>query len=187
MKNFYMNVIISGFGGQGALIIGDILACAGMLSGYNSSFYPSYGVEMRGGTANCMVVITSGEVYSPVMGKVDNLIALNQESVDAFLKRVKEKGAVFINSSLVRWNGQREDVEVFEIPANSIAEKIGVPKAANMVVLGAFLGIKNVIPPEKVETAMNIYFSGREDIVKANVRAFKEGLEWVSRLKGEGR
>jgi 2-oxoglutarate ferredoxin oxidoreductase subunit gamma len=184
MKNFYMDVIISGFGGQGALIIGDILAYAGMLCGFNTSFYPSYGVEMRGGTANCMVVITSGELYSPVMGNVENLIALNQDSIDAFLKRVKEKGAVFINSSLVKWNGQRKDVEVYEIPASVIAEKIGVPKSANMVVLGAFVGFKKVIPEEKVETAINIYFSGKEDVVKANVRAFKEGLGWAGSLKG---
>jgi len=184
MKNFYLDLIISGFGGQGALIIGDILAYAGMLCGYNTSFYPSYGVEMRGGTANCLVVITSGELYTPVKGRVDSLIALNQESVEAFLKRVKENGYVFINSSLVKWNGCRKDVEIFEIPASSLAEKAGAPKSANMVVLGAFLGIKDIIPAEKVERAINLYFSGKEDVVKVNLRALKEGLGWADRLKG---
>lgn len=183
MKPFYFDIIISGFGGQGALIIGDILAYAGMLHGYNTSFYPSYGVEMRGGTASCLVVLTSGELYSPIMGKVGNLIALNQESIETFLPRVKKEGNVFINSSLVRCKG-REDVRIIEVPANSIAEEIGVPKAMNMVMLGVLLSCTEVLTQDVTERAIKEYFPGRDAIIEGNLKALREGLAFGKKIKG---
>lgn len=133
-----VQVIIAGFGGQGVLLAGQILAYAGMNEGKNVSWLPSYGPEMRGGTANCNVVISEEEVGSPVVTDADCVIVMNRPSLEKFECNVKKGGTLIINSSLIDIEATRKDINVIKVPANKIAEQAGSIKAANMVMLGAF-------------------------------------------------
>jgi 2-oxoglutarate ferredoxin oxidoreductase subunit gamma len=132
-------VICAGFGGQGVMLLGQLMAYAANEKGLNTLWYPSYGPETRGGTANCSITISEKPVNSPVISKADTIIVLNKPSLDKFEGKVKPGGRLFINSSLIDAKATRTDIEAFYIPANEIAGKIGNFKVANMVMLGAYL------------------------------------------------
>ena len=124
--------IFAGFGGQGVLLIGQLLAYAGMYEGKNVSWLPSYGPEMRGGTANCSVVVSDEPVASPVINKCDCVIAMNRPSLDKFEQNVLPGGKLFINSSIIDKKATRTDIDVYYVPCNEIADKLNNPKVANM-------------------------------------------------------
>lgn len=169
---------MSGFGGQGVIKAGILLAYAGMIDGKHVTFFPAYGAEMRGGTANCSVVISSDEVTSPVVPRPDTVIIMNQPSLTRFEPTVKPGGLVLINSSLVSQDPKRKDVEVVKIPANDIAEKIGTIKIANMVMIGAFIKKTNAVKLESVVNCMSKVFTrAKKDILKKNEEALKQGME----------
>ncbi|MGB2697380.1 MAG: 2-oxoacid:acceptor oxidoreductase family protein [Candidatus Zixiibacteriota bacterium] len=174
----YQGVIMSGFGGQGIIKAGILLAYAGMIDGKHVTFFPAYGAEMRGGTANCSVVISSDEVTSPVVPHPDTVIIMNQPSLTRFESTVKPGGLFLINSSLVSQDPKRKDVTVIKIPANDIAEKIGTIKIANMVMIGAYIKKTNAVKLESVVKSLSKVFTrAKEDILKKNQEALKKGME----------
>lgn len=170
-------IIIAGFGGQGVLLIGKMLAYAGMMEGKEVSWLPSYGPEMRGGTANCTVVISDVPVGSPVVKSPDILIVLNRPSLDKFEPFVKKDGLLIINSSLIDKKAERNDIEVLYVPANDLAIKSGSPKAANMVALGALIGKTNLLQIESIKETIRDTFSEKEKLINLNLKALEEGIK----------
>lgn len=132
-------MLFAGFGGQGLLFMGKVLAYTGMLKDRKVTWIPSYGPEMRGGTANCSVIISDEEIASPIVNAPEILVAMNQPSMDKFAPQVKKGGLIIVNSSFVKDIPAMEDVEIIEVPANEIAHEIGNVKIANMIVLGVLL------------------------------------------------
>jgi 2-oxoglutarate ferredoxin oxidoreductase subunit gamma len=171
------DVVCAGFGGQGVLLIGKVLAYAGMKAGKEVSWFPSYGPEMRGGTANCTVVISDKPIGSPVIQHPRSLIAMNLPSLDKFEPMLRPKGFVLINTSLVNREPAREDIEVLKIPASSIAIEEGSPRAANMVALGAYVGRTGIVDREVVEGILEQEFGKKPKVLEINLKAFRRGYE----------
>lgn len=174
-------IIISGFGGQGGLAIGKNLAEAGMAEGLNVTWAPSYGPEMRGGTANCSVVLSDKPVGSPLISHPTELIALNAPSLEKFEAGVLPGGAVFINSDIVTDRVERTDLISFCVPCNSIAEELGNSKVSNMVMLGAYVAETKILRPETIETMIHEMFTGsKAKLVPLNIEAFRRGMACIS-------
>lgn len=171
------DVVCAGFGGQGVLLIGKVLAYAGMKAGKEVSWFPSYGPEMRGGTANCTVVISDKPIGSPVIQHPRSLIAMNLPSLDKFEPMVRDKGFVLINTSLVNREPARDDLNVLKVPASSIAIEEGSPRAANMVALGAYVGGTGIVEPEVVEGILEQEFGKKPKVLEINLKAFRRGYE----------
>jgi 2-oxoglutarate ferredoxin oxidoreductase subunit gamma len=171
------DVIIAGFGGQGVLLIGKMLAYAGMADGKEVSWLPSYGPEMRGGTCNCTVVISDKPVGSPVVERPRAALVLNLPSLDKFEKTVKPGGLLVINSSLINRGSSRSDLQVVLVPANEIANELGNPRGANMVALGAFLGATRAVSLEAVDTLIRDTFSGKPKVIEVNLTSLRRGFE----------
>ena len=173
-------IIISGFGGQGGLAIGKNLAEAGMAEGLNVTWAPSYGPEMRGGTANCSVVLSDKAIGSPVFARSTELIALNEPSLVKFEAGVLPGGTVFVNSDVVTDKVSRPDLTAYYIPCSKIAEEVGNPKVANMVMLGAYVAATKILKPETIETMMQEMFTGpKAKFVPLNIEAFRRGMACV--------
>jgi 2-oxoglutarate ferredoxin oxidoreductase subunit gamma len=170
-------LIVAGFGGQGVLLVGKMLAYAGMAEGMEVSWLPSYGPEMRGGTCNCTVVVGDRPVGSPVVQHPTGLIAMNLPSLDKFEPQVKPGGLILINTSLVNREPARADVRVVRVPANEIALELGNPRGANMVALGAYIGATHVVPLAAVETLVRETFAGKPKVVEVNLAALRRGFE----------
>jgi len=169
---------IAGFGGQGVMLIGQLISYAGMFEDKNVSWIPSYGPEMRGGTANCSVVISSDEIGSPIVTEPDTLIAMNGPSMDKFEAIVKPGGTIIYNSSLIDHAPTRTDVRVIAVPANELAAELGNNKVANMIILGAFLGASGVVTVDSVVEALKKTLSAkRQDLIPLNKMAIEKGIE----------
>ena len=170
-------VIIAGFGGQGVMLAGKILAQAGMEYGLEVTWLPAYGPEMRGGTANCTVVLSNEPIGSPVVDNPTGLIAMNLPSLDKFEKTLAEAGTVVVNSSLVPRRVGREDVREVTLPVNDIAASLGNPRVINMVALGAYIKATGIIPLEVVKRAMANMLShaDRGELIEVNERALEAG------------
>ncbi len=145
-------IIMAGFGGQGVIFMGKLLAYLGMQEGHRVTYIPSYGAEVRGGTANCTVIISSEEIASPLSPHPSTAIVMNKPSLDKFEPRIKREGLLILNSSLIHREANRDNLEVVKVPATEIATKLGNPKVANMVVLGAYLARRKVV---SLETALH--------------------------------
>ena len=173
-------IIISGFGGQGGLAIGKNLAEAGMEEGLNVTWAPSYGPEMRGGTANCSVVLSDKPVGSPVFAHPTDLIALNEPSLVKFEAGVVPNGLVFVNSDVVTDKVTRLDLTAYYIPCAKIAEDVGNPKVANMVMLGAYVAGTKFLKPETIEKMIQEMFAGpKAKFIPLNIEAFRRGMACV--------
>lgn len=172
-------IIIAGFGGQGILSMGQILAYAGLLEGKNVSWLPSYGPEMRGGTANCNVVISDELVSSPIVKEADVVIVMNLPSMEKFEKNVAAGGNLLINSSLISENISKEDVKVFKIPANDIADELRNAKVANMVMLGAYVEISKIVSKQSIIESLKKVLLLKDDFIKINEDALMRGAETV--------
>lgn len=171
-------LIIAGFGGQGVLLMGQLLAYAGMLEGYNVSWLPSYGPEMRGGTANCSVIISDEDVASPLVVDATALLAMNRPSLEKFERNVEPGGKLFINSSLITSKSAREDISVFYVPVNEIAADLGNPRVANMVMLGAFLAQTPCVSIDAViESLRKTWGPKREKLIPVNREALERGAQ----------
>jgi 2-oxoglutarate ferredoxin oxidoreductase subunit gamma len=169
-------VIMSGFGGQGIISTGVLLAYSGMVDGKSVTFFPAYGAEMRGGTANCSVVVSSQEVASPVVSTPDSLIVMNEPSLLKFEPALKPNGLLLINESLVSSKPKRKDINAVTIDANKIAEEIGTVKCANMVMLGALINHTHAVTLETViKTLPKVFTRAKEEMIKINVQALKKG------------
>ena len=172
----YQGIRISGFGGQGVISAGILLAQAGLLEGKNVSWFPAYGAEMRGGTANCSVVIASEEVSSPVVSRPDTVIVMNEPSLAMFEPMLKPGGLLIINSSLVNSRPKRSDIRVAMVACNKIAEEIGAIKIANIVALGAFAGLTGAVSIDAIARALTKVFKrAKPEILDMNVAALKRG------------
>jgi 2-oxoglutarate ferredoxin oxidoreductase subunit gamma len=174
----YQDVMIAGFGGQGVLLAGKLLAYAGMLEGKHVTWFPSYGAEVRGGTANCTVIISSDEIGSPVVQSPSAMLIFNEASFKKFEKRIKRAGNLFLNTSLVQERPTRTDITRIEIKANQIAEDLGDIRIANMVMLGAYLEKTGVVALESVLTALKqVLPARRHSLISLNERALRCGAE----------
>lgn len=184
MKPFYYDVIIAGFGGQGVLAIGNLIAYAAMKEGKNVTYLPTYGVEMRGGTANCTVVISSKEIGSPIIYRPHALIAMNLPSLLKYGPRVLPKGLIFLNSSLIDLKEvNRKDVEVFPVPVNDIAIENGNPRFANMIALGAFIEKTKLVELSTIYDSLEKVFDERHHRhIPENIKAIQIGVEYAKRF-----
>lgn len=170
-------IIISGFGGQGVMSIGKNLVEAGMAEGFQVTWAPSYGPEMRGGTANCSVVLSDKPVGSPVFSFPTELIAMNGPSIDKFAPTVVSGGLVLVNSSVVSKKVERSDVKALYVPCEGIAYEVGNPKVANMVMLGAYVAATGALKPETIEQMIHEMFTGaKAKLVPLNLEALKRGM-----------
>lgn len=170
-------IIVAGFGGQGVLSLGQMIAYAAMYENKAVTWLPSYGPEMRGGTANCSVIVDDKEVASPVIAVPDCLIAMNKPSLDKFQKKVKAGGLIVINSSLISEKVSRSDVKAIYVDANEIAHKIGNDKASNLVVLGAYIKASNLFTREIMLSTIAKVFSAKPKFIPSNQAAFVAGYE----------
>ncbi len=170
-------VVLAGFGGQGVLLAGKILARAGMQEGLEVTWLPSYGPEMRGGTANCTVVLSDEPIGSPIVDRPDVLLAMNGPSLDRFEPQVAPGGTVIVNRSLIARDPNRTDLRAILLPAGDLARELGEPRAANMVALGAVVAALGVLPLEAVEEAMGeeLGAKGRARLVETNRLALRRG------------
>ena len=159
-------ILIAGFGGQGILFSGKFLAYMGLLDGIQVSWLPSYGPEMRGGTANCNVILSDDPVGSPIITTPDVLIAMNLPSLQKYVNSVAKGGQIYVDSSLIDAKVERDDVEVFYIPATQLAKDNGIGTLANMIIIGHFL-----------ECNPNVSFDGVDAVVEKLVPAKKEALK----------
>lgn len=169
-------VILAGFGGQGMLLAGQLLAYAGLAENKNVSWLPSYGPEMRGGTANCCVIVSDEEVGSPIVTEADTVIVMNRPSLDKYESYVKKGGLLIINSTLIDKKAERNDIEVLYVPANDLAEQAGSVKAANMVVLGTYLQKTKVVSERSVIAALEkIMGEKKSKLIPLNEKALELG------------
>jgi len=173
------SVVIAGFGGQGVILAGKILAQAGMNHGLEVTWLPSYGPEMRGGTANCTVVLSDEPVGSPIVDEPTLLVAMNLPSLDKFEAIVAEGGAIVVNESLIDRKAEREDVRASYVRLNDLALEVGNTRAINMVALGALLKATDIIPLQTVKQTMATMMkeSGKEKFVPLNEQALERGYE----------
>lgn len=170
--------IIAGFGGQGVVSSGIILAHAGLLENLNVTFFPSYGAEMRGGTANCSVVISDEKIASPVVVNPDITIIMNEPSLLKFEGTVKPKGVLLFNQTLIKSRPKRNDIEIIPIEANMIAEELGQGRIANMVMLGAMIKKTKIVSIESMKQAQRMRFKrATEAQLSLNDRALERGYE----------
>ena len=171
--------VFAGFGGQGMLLIGKFLAMANMLDGKHVSWLPSYGPEMRGGTANCSVNISDEEIGSPLVDNCDVLIAMNLPSLDKFEHTVKPGGLIVVNSSIIERKVERDDVRVVYCDANRIAEQVKNPKGANVAILGAMMGAdEGSVSVDKMVEAIKIELGERKmRFLEGNKAALAAGME----------
>jgi len=171
------DVVMAGFGGQGILLIGKMLAYAGMHEGKEVSWLPSYGPEMRGGTCNCTVVISDTPVGSPVIRSPRAVLAMNLPSLEKFEPDVRSGGLLLINSSLISRGAERDDLTVIEVPANEMATELGNPRGANMVALGAYLGATDAVSLEEIENVIRETFAAKPAVIEVNIEALHKGYE----------
>ena len=171
-------LIIAGFGGQGVLSMGKILAYSGVMQDFEVTWMPSYGPEMRGGTANCSVIVSDEPVASPLVDKADVIVAMNRPSLDKFEDHVKPGGVLVINSSIIDRKAVRDDIQVVYCDANAIAESIGNPKGANVAILGAVLEKVPVTTVEQMTEAIRIELGERKArFLEGNKKALIAGME----------
>jgi 2-oxoglutarate ferredoxin oxidoreductase subunit gamma len=175
------SVIIAGFGGQGVILAGKILAQAGMDHGLEVTWLPSYGPEMRGGTANCTVVLSDEAVGSPIVDEPSALIAMNRPSLDKFEPMVAPRGVVIVNSSLVDRTTERDDLNATYLSLNDLAAAAGNPRTINMVALGAYLKASGALPLDVARQAMSrmLEETGKTKFIDANRCALEEGYNAV--------
>lgn len=173
-------ILIAGFGGQGVMSIGKSLVEAGAKEGLEVSWVPSYGPEIRGGSANCYVVLSDDRVGAPVFSYCQELVAMNTVALNKFLPKLKEEGVLFVNSDVVTKEIERTDVQIYKVPCDSIAAELGNSKVANMVMLGAYAQAAGTLKLDTLEEMIHHLFTGRKQkLVDINLRALARGAECV--------
>lgn len=172
----HTEIVLAGFGGQGVLLIGKLLAYAGMRAGREVTWIPAYGPEMRGGTCNCTVVLSDRPIGSPISKSPHGLIALNLPSLDKFEDAVRPGGIITVNTSLINRLPRRTDLTVVAVPANEVAMECGNAKASNMVALGAYLGASGAAALEQVKAIVAESFAAKPALVTVNHAALSRGF-----------
>jgi len=173
------NILIAGFGGQGVLFAGKCLAYTGLTEGMNVSWLPSYGPEMRGGTANCSVILSDSPVGSPIVSNPNVLIAMNLPSLDKYEDETVKGGKIFVESTLISRKVNREDVSAYYIPATKIATELGTPTLANMVLLGKVLKETSAVTYDNIEIGLKKVIPAKKaDMLDINLKAIKAGYDF---------
>jgi len=176
-----VKTFIAGFGGQGVLSLGYTLTYAAMLDDKHVTYFPSYGAEVRGGTANCTVSVGDEEIASPVASEPEYILAMNKPSLLKFENWVSPGGILFVNSSLVDETPARQDVEVIEVPANQLANEVANERSANMVMLGALAARTGIVTSKAAEKAIGKIYEKKKKIKDLNILAFRRGAEFVTK------
>lgn len=176
------SILVAGSGGQGILFAGKLVAQAAMEGARNVTWFPSYGAEVRGGTANCTVVISDGLIGSPVVSSPDVLAVMNEASLERFSGKVRKKGLVILNSSTVLSRPERNDLRVLEVPAGEIAFSIGAPLSANMVICGALARAASICELPVLKHALKMLVaSGKPGILEVNTKALERGWQYIDK------
>lgn len=172
------NLMVAGFGGQGVMLLGKLLSYAACeATDKNVTFFPSYGAEQRGGTANCYVVVSDEEVGAPLGDSMDDLIVMNDPSLVKFLYKLTAGGTLFINSSIVTTEVNRKDITVVKVPVTEMSLEMGNPKVLNIIMLGAYIGYTQVVPEEVVLDTIKKQLGKKPALMEINQTAFAKGLE----------
>ena len=172
------STIIAGFGGQGILFAGKVLAEAGLVEGREVLWIPSYGPEMRGGTASCTVLVADGPIGSPVVDRADHAVVLNPPSMAKYTPLVAPGGLLVVNTTLIEAEPGRDDLEIVEVPCTALARTAGDDKLVSVVALGALVGRRRIVEPESVHAAIaRLLGSKRPELIDADVAAFNAGYE----------
>ena len=179
-------VIMSGFGGQGLMMIGKLLASAGLDEGKDVTWLPSYGPEMRGGTANCTVVIADKPIGSPLISSPKAAVVMNQPSLEKFAPMLRKDGILVINSTMIPVDSDRTDLHSFRIKADDVAQKLGNRRSANLVMLGAFIGLEEVVSPKTLVKAIKKTFAKKKQFIDVNCKTFMKGYELAKAGKSDG-
>ena len=171
--------IFAGFGGQGILFSGKVIAYAGMIENKNVSHLPSYGPEMRGGTANCSVIVSDDPVASPIITEPSNLVVMNGPSLDKFENAVLPGGKIFIDSTLITRDCTRDDVDVFKIPATQMANDMGIAKLANMIIVGKLVKETEMFTwDELVDAITKLVPASKAAMLESNIKALDAGYNY---------
>ena len=173
-------VQFAGFGGQGIMLMGQIMAEAAMQQGHEVVWIPSYGPEMRGGTAYCTVVISDRPIGSPIIRNPKHLVAMNRPSLEKFAPTVKSGGTIFINSSIISIEAGRNDVDVVKVPIIEIARELGNVRTANIIALAAFVSRSQVVDFELLRESVKAKFANKEKLIPINMKALEEGKKAAS-------
>ena len=174
-----VKTLISGFGGQGVISMGLTLTQAAMAEGKYVTYLPSYGAEVRGGTANCTVAVSDEEIASPIASSPDFVIAMNRPSLARFQNQIKSGGALFLNSSLIQADTSRDDIEVVRIAADAIAKELGNAKSANMVMLGAFIRVSDIVSLDGIIEGLKNTLKNKHKLIAINEKAINAGYDSV--------
>jgi 2-oxoglutarate ferredoxin oxidoreductase subunit gamma len=177
MKNGKTEILLAGFGGQGIMLLGKLLAEAGLASRKNVTWMPSYGAEVRGGTAYSMTKISDKEIANPIVTAPDILVAMNEPSLVKYEGKLKAKGLLILNKSLVKSKPARKDITIVSIPMTQIAAKLGSVRSANMVAMGALLKRSKLFPVRVVTAALHEMLRPKEEIFILNKKAIEEGYK----------
>lgn len=176
MSTFSRTLFCAGFGGQGVMVLGQLVAYAGMDEGKFVTWMPSYGPEMRGGTANCTVVVSDGEIGSPFVSKADVVITFNQPSLDKYESVVKPGGTLIYNCDISKYENQREDITVIAVPASRLAHEVENDKALNIVMLGALAELSDIVGGETAVKVIKEKLGAKKpQYLESNLKAFEEG------------
>ena len=176
-----IETVIAGFGGQGVLFTGKVLAYAAMADDLEVTWFPSYGPEMRGGTANCTVIFADEEIGSPQVLSPRTVIAMNQPSLDKYEPLVQKDGFLVVNTSMLNRSAQRKDVHIIEVPGTKIAEEIGDKRLANIVLVGSLVQVANLFSLQKIEKALKKSLEGKNtSLLDMNIQALQKGADFQS-------
>lgn len=169
-------MIISGFGGQGVMLIGQLIAYAAMIENKHVTWLPAYGPEMRGGTANCSIIVSDKEISSPVISKATELVVFNYPSLIKFEPFLADGGKLYINKSMIAETFERENIDIYNVDANEIAISLGNEKISNMVMLGVIIGTTAIVKKESIYEAFNKVFKGtKSNMIPINIKAYEVG------------
>ena len=180
----YEEILCAGFGGQGIMLLGKLLTFSGMREGKYVTYLPSYGAEVRGGTAHCNVIISSEEIASPVVSSPSTAIIMNQPSLVKFEPRIKAGGLMILNSTLVLSEPEREDIEAVSIPATQAADELGTVQCANMIMLGCLIARKDVVGVDSIIEGLRKTLSKRKrHLLEINIKGLEKGREFFESLE----
>jgi len=176
-------VVIAGFGGQGVMTVGQLLAYTAMEEGKQVVWIPSYGPEMRGGTANCTIVVSDKRIGSPIINNPLSACVFNRPSLDKFGGMIRPGGLLLVNSSLIDIKSGRDDITEFMVPANETAIRLGNPKVANMVMLAAYIHATDIVSFKTLDKMLHEKLGHKKDLMKINMRAIEEGKKFTKKVE----
>ncbi|MFQ5952297.1 MAG: 2-oxoacid:acceptor oxidoreductase family protein [Candidatus Omnitrophota bacterium] len=182
MKKPNESIICAGFGGQGIMVLGRVLANAGMKKGYNVTWMPSYGAEVRGGTAHSMVKMSDKRIASPLVPAPDTAFIMSGPSLDKFEKKIKKGGMMILNTSMVKRKVRRKDLDVTKAPLTGEAIKLGNVKVANMIAIGIYVAKKKIFDRDLLFKVIEKMAMGHEELILINIKALEKGIEIASNL-----